>query len=709
MIKKILTLFLALSFAFPLVAAAQLNTTQGGTGTTSPSGILYGTTGVLRLGTVGIGAGLQFVAGVLSTIGTAFSYPFPGNATTTQITFSNGIIGNVTGNASTATALQNARTINGTSFNGTSNIVITAASSTLLGDANTYSALQTFSTAPTFSTLTGVLKGNGSSPVSVGVNGTDFSLITAKTCNSGDFLSAVTAPGVFSCNTPTGTTYTGTYPIQVTGSVISLAFGTTTSNTWANTQTFANSPVFSTLGAGTVNSTSAGTLYNTGTSTPTVTAPIAYSGTLGQFIGGVSGAFTCIAASGSVAGCLSSTDWNTFNGKQAAGNYITALTGDVTAAGPGSVAATLATVNSNVGSFTNANITVNAKGLITAASSGSGSGGITTLGPAGQGQTGATQTLATSTTGTDFTITASGDIQTFNLPTASASNRGALSTTDWSTFNSKQAAISTTWPITLSGATLGFNGLSTSTPAVVGNIPYFSDVNKFANVATSAIAVSSSFGYTGTLGAFVGGTGGTLSIANAGISNAMLANSTISGIALGASLGDLTAGNGSLTFSATYNGSAARNIVLNTANTNTWSVLQNFSLASTSQLSVFNNAYFGATATSTFTSTGALGIASSTPWGLLSVNPNGISGPSFVVGSSTLTHFIIKNDGKVGIGTTSPTTLLQLFSTGTTTQSLDSNAASKGGCIEIKDRDGVGYTYLTANNGQVFTSQTSCK
>lgn len=69
-------------------------------------------------------------------------------------------------------------------------------------------------------------------------------------------------------------------------------------------------------------------------------------------------------------GYLSSTDWTTFNAKQAAGNYITALTGDVTATGPGSVAATLATVNGNVGSFTYASITVNAKGLITAASSG---------------------------------------------------------------------------------------------------------------------------------------------------------------------------------------------------------------------------------------------------------------------------------------------------------------------------------------------------
>lgn len=56
---------------------------------------------------------------------------------------------------------------------------------------------------------------------------------------------------------------------------------------------------------------------------------------------------------------------------QPAGNYITALTGDVTATGPGSVTATLATVNANVGTFGSATqvsqVTVNGKGLITAA------------------------------------------------------------------------------------------------------------------------------------------------------------------------------------------------------------------------------------------------------------------------------------------------------------------------------------------------------
>ena len=51
------------------------------------------------------------------------------------------------------------------------------------------------------------------------------------------------------------------------------------------------------------------------------------------------------------------------------------------------------------------------------------------------------QFLATGTSGTDFNISSSTATHTFNLPVASATNTGKLSSTDWSTFNNKQPAI----------------------------------------------------------------------------------------------------------------------------------------------------------------------------------------------------------------------------------------------------------------------------
>ena len=59
--------------------------------------------------------------------------------------------------------------------------------------------------------------------------------------------------------------------------------------------------------------------------------------------------------------------------------------------------------------------------------------GITAL----NGLTAQVQYFATGTSGTDFAISSATATHTFNLPVASASNTGKLSSTDWSTFNGK--------------------------------------------------------------------------------------------------------------------------------------------------------------------------------------------------------------------------------------------------------------------------------
>ena len=67
------------------------------------------------------------------------------------------------------------------------------------------------------------------------------------------------------------------------------------------------------------------------------------------------------------------------------------------------------------------------------------------------GLTAQVQSFATGTSGSDFNISSATATHTFNLPSASPSVRGALTSTDWSTFNSKVSSVSGTAPVASSG------------------------------------------------------------------------------------------------------------------------------------------------------------------------------------------------------------------------------------------------------------------
>ena len=227
-------------------------------------------------------------------------------------------------------------------------------------------------------------------------------------------------------NFSTGTFTWPTFNQSTTGSAATLTttraiYGNNFDGTASLTQVIAST--FGGTGNGFTKFTGPTTTERTFT-LPDADATILYSGGAG----GTPSSITLTNASGTAASLTAGTVTTNAN-----------LTGDVTSSGN---ATTLATVNSNVGSFTNSSITVNGKGLITAASSGAagatlGANTFTALQTITQASTNAGILASTgySLTGSNATsmIDLAGTWNTTGVPTAlklnitnTASGTGAL-------------------------------------------------------------------------------------------------------------------------------------------------------------------------------------------------------------------------------------------------------------------------------------------
>lgn len=298
-------------------------------------------------------------------------------------------------------------------------------------------------------TITGLLKGNGTA-ISAAVSGTDYAPAT-----SGTSILKGNGSGGFS-NASAGTDYEVplTFSTGLTRTVNTITVNTTQNIAKLSNLT-SNGFVKTSGGDGTLSIDT--NTYITGNQTITLSGDITGSGTTGittaiaagvivnadvnasagitlsklaaltanrVLLSDASGVISASSVTNTTLGFLDATSsiQTQLNGKQATGNYITALTGDVTASGPGSVTATIA--NDAVTYAKMQNVSAASKLLGRGSAGGSGNVEEITLG-SGLSMSGTTlsvtagtvTSIATGTGLTGGTITTSG---TVSLSTALA-------------------------------------------------------------------------------------------------------------------------------------------------------------------------------------------------------------------------------------------------------------------------------------------------